>query len=102
MNEYEERIAELEKQLANQQNGDRSVSDIRYNDLMEERNRLARALEVLGDRSVYTKLMYTRQSKGEQIMSLRMAGDVILLSHRQAEETVEELLQERDARQAEL
>ena len=35
-------------------------------------------------------------------MSLRVAGDVILQSRRHVEDTVEQLIEERDARQAEL
>lgn len=43
------------------------------------------ALEILGERSFYTKLMYTRQTQGYQVMNLRMAGDIIMQTKESAE-----------------
>lgn len=40
------------------------MPNARLEEVQAERDRLARALELLGDRSVYTKMMYTQQSKG--------------------------------------
>ena len=61
------------------------IDNGRYAQLESERDLLVQALEILGERSFYTKLMYTRQTRGEQVLSLRTAGDIILQTSVNAE-----------------
>ena len=71
-------------------------------DLQTERSRLIQAVELLGDRSYFTKQLYQSQKKGFQVLSLRHAGDVAIQTTDQSIMNVEQLLEERDQKLVDL
>ena len=58
INEYEDKIAELELKLYNKDKNEVFMLNERISELESERERLAQALEMASDRRFCTKLLY--------------------------------------------
>jgi len=90
--EYETKIRGFEK-VINEDTLTRKLKD-EVGDLKLERDRLVHALQLVGDRTFFTKQMSHQQKRGHQAMCLQVAGDVAIQTRQMALVSVEQMMEE--------
>lgn len=80
INEYEDKVADLELRLYNKDKNEVFMLNEKISELESERERLVQALELASDRRFCTKVLYQSQAQGFQTISMRYAGDIIIQS----------------------
>lgn len=76
VDEYEAKIEKLEKLLTEQTDVKNLQQQV--TELQAERERLVRALALQNDRTFFTKQLLNKQRRGEQVLTLKYAGDVCI------------------------